>query len=137
MYDPDFYIESKTCNDCGTCVDICPSRILTKNEKGKVLFIRNNTDLCIGCGQCVDDCPFTPARPVVNIKSNTATVCDLCLTAAYWSEPSGPNGKQACIESCPMRAIAFSTALPVQTGHDGYNVNLRTVGWQKLGYSIE
>jgi hypothetical protein len=36
-----------------------------------------------------------------------------------------------------MRAIAFSTALPVQTGDDGYIVNLRTADWQKLGYSIE
>ena len=126
------------CRQCGdrACVRACPNDSLhvdTQNSNVR----RVDSALCIGCGKCVKACPFTPARPVVNIKSNTAVICDLCLTAAHWIESGGPNGKQACIESCPMRAITFSTALPIQTGDDGYTVNLRTAGWQKLGYIIE
>ncbi len=126
------------CRQCAdpACVLACPNNSLyVDTQNGNVRRVESAR--CIGCGQCVDACPFTPARPVVDIKSNTAAVCDLCLTAAHWSEPGGPNGKQACIESCPMRAIDFSTALPVQTGDQGYIVNLRTAGWQSLGYSIE
>ncbi len=126
------------CRQCAdpACVGACPNDSLyidTHNNNVR----RVDSSRCIGCGQCVDACPFTPARPVVNNQTNTAAVCDLCLTAAHWHAAGGPGGKQACIESCPMRAIAFSTALPVQAGDDGYSVNLRTADWQKLGFSIE
>ena len=126
------------CRQCAdpACVRVCPNDSLyVDTQNGNVR--RVDSSRCIGCGLCVDACPFTPARPVVNIENNTAAVCDLCLTAAHWREPGGPNGKQACIESCPMRALAFASTLPVQTGDEGYIVNLRTADWQKLGYSIE
>ena len=85
----------------------------------------------------MEACPYTPTRPIVNLKDNTAAICDLCLTAAQWHEGGGPKGKQACVESCPMRAIAFSETLPDQTGNNGYVVNLRTTSWQKMGYAID
>ena len=33
---------------------------------------------------------------------------------AHWDEASGPGGKQACVEACPMQAIAFTDKVPTQ-----------------------
>ncbi len=126
------------CRQCAdpACVRACPNEALfVDSQNGNIR--RVNSAQCIGCGECVEACPYTPARPIVKPKGNTAAICDLCLTAAHWQEPGGPQGKQACVESCPMRAIASSTTLPDQTGKSGYVVNLRTAGWQKMGYTIE
>ena len=46
----------------------------------------------------------------------------------------GPDGKQACVEVCPVGAIKFTAEIPVQAGDEGYKVNLRTKNWWKLGY---
>ena len=51
--------------------------------------------------------------------------CDLCVNASFWSEQGGPNGKQACVEVCPMRAIKLVKEMPQQMGNAGYDVNLR------------
>ena len=59
--------------------------------------------------------------------------CDLCIDTPYWNEKGGPKGKQACVESCPMKAIEFVTETPEQGETDGYDINLRNVHWQNLG----
>jgi protein NrfC len=64
-------------------------------------------------------------------------LCDLCAEAPYWPENGGPHGKQACIEVCPMEAIAFTTIIPCQEGDSGYVVNLRGTVWAELGYPVD
>ena len=63
--------------------------------------------------------------------------CDLCaITPYHWDEAGGgPDGKQACVEVCPVGAIKFTREIPVQDGDAGYKVNLRDSAWQQLGYS--
>ena len=126
------------CRQCAdpACVSACPQGALFVDGQNRNIR-RIDPEKCIGCGECVDACPFAPARPVLNETKGTAAICDLCLSAPYWKEPGGPLGKQACVESCPMGAIAFSSALPDQTGEAGYEVNLRTAGWERMGYVIE
>ena len=65
--------------------------------------------------------------------------CDLCLNAPYHWDPAGGGveGQQACVASCPMGAIKFTTKTPEQEGNDGYNVNMRGILWGDLGLGYD
>jgi len=63
--------------------------------------------------------------------------CDLCSGAPFWIQKGGPDGKQACVEVCPLGAIKFTKEIPIQKGDSGYKVNLRGAGWKKLGYPTD
>ena len=43
------------CKGCGICVELCPKKVLTLDEMGKV-FVANKS-ACIGCKQCELHCP--------------------------------------------------------------------------------
>ncbi|MCP4755604.1 MAG: 4Fe-4S dicluster domain-containing protein [Proteobacteria bacterium] len=141
-YPDDLTIEQ--CRQCvdPACVKECPEDALTvRAEFGNVRMV--DRDKCIGCGTCVDVCPYTPSRPVVvqdeKYKGDfKAKKCDLCANTPYhWDETGGgPDGKQACVEVCPVGAIRFSKKIPFQEGDDGYKVNLRDRNWRRLGYPI-
>ena len=84
-------------------------------------------DKCIGCGDCIEACIFSPSRISFNLDKNVYIKCDLCQNTPYWDS----QGKQACIEVCPVKAIKFATKKPI--GDTGYRVSLRGEGWSKLG----
>ncbi|PKR88652.1 YjjW family glycine radical enzyme activase [Pleomorphomonas diazotrophica] len=48
------------CNDCGTCVAVCPSGALTKTGRKVV----HDPGLCVACDSCLAACP-TRANPMV------------------------------------------------------------------------
>ena len=133
------------CRQCvdPACVEVCPTGALRANaEYGNVRMI--NRTICIGCGDCIEACPYTPSRPVVVSDENfdddhKGRKCDLCADTPYhWDDAGGgPDGKQACVEVCPVGAIKFSKEIPVQEGDNGYQVNLRAQNWRKLGYPID
>ena len=89
------------------------------------------------CRQCIEACPFEPARIIWNSDRSVCVKCDLCLHAPYWGEQGGPGGKQACVEVCPMRALAVTTKVPRQKGDEGYRVNLRNEHWEWLGFMTD
>jgi protein NrfC len=130
------------CRQCvdPACVKECPTDALKANPKyGNVRMV--DKEKCIGCGVCYDACPYTPSRPVLaadkDYKGETKSrKCDLCANTPYhWDAAGGgPDGKQACVEVCPMKAIKFTKKIPVQAGEDGYKVNLRDWNWRKIGY---
>ena len=127
-------IKMAPCRQCETppCVINCPTNaafIDTKNGNVR----RIDTKKCIGCKTCIAMCPQQPHRTVWNHVDGKASKCDLCLETPYWNEKGGPNGKQACVESCPMKAIKFVAQMPDQTQTDGYDVNLRNEHWTRLG----
>lgn len=68
--------EISVCNQCGTCVEICPTEALSINKQGVVIIKK---DLCSGCFICVDACPTrnmrTYAEAVVPFK---CTACGAC-----------------------------------------------------------
>jgi protein NrfC len=78
-------------------------------------------------------CPQQPHRAVSNHVEKKSSKCDLCLDTLYWDEKGGPRGKQACVESCPMKAIKFAAETPNQEETEGYDVNLRNNDWLNLG----
>ncbi len=123
------------CRQCvdPACVKACPVDALKANAKyGNVRMVDRTK--CIGCGDCAEACPYMPSMAV--IRDEKSRKCDLCANTPYhWDDAGGgPNGKQACVEVCPVGAIKFTKKIPVQEGDNGYKVNLRTKNWWKLGY---
>jgi protein NrfC len=132
------------CRQCvePACVAICPTGALSADARyGNVRMV--DKEKCIGCGRCYDACPFTPSRAFLvtdrdfdgELKSRK---CDLCANAPYhWDDAGGgPDGKQACVEVCPVGAIVFTKEIPMQEGDGGYKVNLRDDVWGSLGFPI-
>jgi ferredoxin len=46
-----------TCKQCQWCSEVCPNKILFKNESGKMTVKNDRLDLCFKCGQCMAVCP--------------------------------------------------------------------------------
>jgi protein NrfC len=139
-------IKMAPCRQCVTppCVINCPvNAAYIDKEHGNVRRIDQKK--CIGCKTCIKMCPQQPHRTVwvpkveaANLKiENKSSKCDLCTDTPFWSEKGGIGGKQACVESCPFKAIKFVSETPDQTDTNGYDVKLRNEHWFKLGFVDE
>jgi len=127
-------IKMAPCRQCVTpvCVQNCPvGAAFVDTENGNVRRI--DSQKCIGCRTCLAMCPQQPHRTVWNHVLGKSSKCDLCIDTPHWDEKGGAGGKQACVESCPMKAIKFVAQTPDQTETDGYDVNLRNDHWLNLG----
>lgn len=49
-------IDHSTCKKCMLCTEVCPNKILIKNESDKISFRPDRIDLCLKCGQCMAVC---------------------------------------------------------------------------------
>jgi carbon-monoxide dehydrogenase iron sulfur subunit len=47
------------CNQCGKCIDVCPTMALKRDKRG---IVRIDKDLCVGCMSCVGFCPNLAMR---------------------------------------------------------------------------
>lgn len=130
------------CRQCvdPACVKACPAGALGADARhGNVRLV--DPEACIGCGACFGACPYTPSRAFLAADKAYDGVaksrkCDLCANARYhWDDAGGgPDGKQACVELCPVGAIEFTKEIPKQEGDGGYKVDLRDGSWGSLGY---
>ena len=138
-----------TIEQCRQCVDpacvvACPENALSVDTRyGNVRRVVD-TEKCVGCGTCVEACPYTPSRTLLAPDEKhggdlKARKCELCADAPYHWDPAGggPQGKQACVEVCPVGAIQFTAKVPGQKGDAGYKINLRDNAWAGLGYPIK
>jgi len=128
------------CRQCANprCVKVCPEGALSINsEFGNIRMV--DEQKCIGCKSCIEACPYTPGRAIWNFEGQYSQICDLCANTPYhWDEAGGgPDGKQACVEFCPVKAVQFTKELPSQIGNSGYKVNLRGESWGVLGYPTD
>ena len=121
------------CRQCPfpSCVDACPTGAMHADAETGARMV--DEAKCVGCERCVNACPFTPSRVQWNHEDKHAQKCDLCKDTPFWSQDGGADGKQACVELCPMKAISFTREIPAQTDL-GYDVNLRTAHYGKLGF---
>ncbi len=113
------------CRQCLSplCVENCPTGACHVDAAhGNVRRI--DQDKCIGCTRCIQFCPQRPHRTVWNPIKNKSSKCDLCTDAPYWSNKGGFEGKQACVEICPAKALKLVNTPPSQTDVSGYDVNL-------------
>lgn len=128
-------VDINQCRQCPypSCVDACPTGANHADPETGVRTIDESK--CIGCERCVNACPFTPSRVEWNAIDKHAQKCDLCANTPFWNEEGGVGGKQACVEMCPMHAIAFTSEVPAQSTA-GYTVDLRTgTSWDALNLS--
>lgn len=49
-------INRSTCKKCLLCTEVCPNKILTRNETGEIVSRPERVDLCFKCGQCMAIC---------------------------------------------------------------------------------
>jgi protein NrfC len=113
------------CRQCVSplCVQNCPTGACHIDAaSGNIRMIDQSK--CIGCQQCVNSCPQRPHRIVWDPVKKKSTKCDLCANAPYWSQKGGPNGSQACVQTCAAKALKLVKEPPLQTDVAGYDVNL-------------
>jgi NAD-dependent dihydropyrimidine dehydrogenase PreA subunit/nitroreductase len=53
---PQSFIAAETCKKCGLCSEVCPNKIIKKNETNEMFFRPDRADLCFKCGQCMAFC---------------------------------------------------------------------------------
>jgi protein NrfC len=118
-------IVMSVCRQCISplCVQNCPTGACHVDEANGNIRMIDQTK-CIGCRRCINSCPQRPHRTIWNPVKRKSTKCDLCADAAYWSQPGGPDGHQACVETCPVKALKLVTEAPPQLDIAGYDVNL-------------
>jgi protein NrfC len=113
------------CRQCVSplCVQNCPTGACHVDEaSGNIRRIDQSK--CIGCQRCIRSCPQKPHRAIWDYTKKKSTKCDLCADAPFWNEKGGPGGKQACVETCPAKALKLVSEAPDQEDIDGYDVNL-------------
>jgi protein NrfC len=113
------------CRQCVSplCVQNCPTGACHVDEaNGNIRRI--DQQKCIGCRRCIEACPHEPHRTIWDPAKKRSTKCDLCEGAAYWNQKGGPAGKQACIETCPVKALKIVAEAPPQMDINGYDVIL-------------
>lgn len=126
------------CRQCVSplCVQNCPTGACFVDEANGNMR-RIEASKCIGCKKCIQSCPQKPHRTIWNAAKRVSTKCDLCESAPYWNEKGGPDGKQACVETCPVKALKLVAEAPPQRDIDGYDVNLapppRNAGFPGMG----
>lgn len=52
---PKVTINKEKCDKCGKCIEICPIEVFGKDEKGKVVVLKEKE--CIACKACEVQCP--------------------------------------------------------------------------------
>ena len=115
-------IDSKKCQGCMTCMLACS------------LVHEGKEDLSTSRIQVVQSSFETYPN---DLQTRPVASCDLCLDTPYWKEQGGVDGKQACVEACPVGAVRLSTEMPTNLENGEDEVNFRGEGWKKIGYPID
>jgi len=73
------------CNQCGECIDVCPTEALHRGKRG---VVRIDRELCVGCLACVGFCPS-----LVMFWHPDETVPFKCISCGM------------CVQECPEGAL--------------------------------
>jgi len=67
------------CNQCGECIDVCPTQALYRAKNG---VVRLDAERCVGCLSCVGFCPIWAMRTHPDVLEPFKCVaCGSCARA--------------------------------------------------------
>jgi protein NrfC len=115
-------IDKKKCQGCMTCMLVCS------------LVHEGKENLSLSRIQVVQSSFEKYPR---DIETRQVESCDLCADTPFWNEQGGVEGKQACVEACPLGAVRFSPEMLTDLDNGEREVNFRGEGWKKIGYPID
>ncbi len=80
------------CQQCAepSCMEVCPTRALTRSPEG---IVRLEEERCVGCRMCILACPHKGIT--YSEETGTCFKCDLCA------------GHPECAAQCPSGALSF------------------------------
>jgi anaerobic dimethyl sulfoxide reductase subunit B (iron-sulfur subunit) len=92
------YNVSMACNHCEQpiCVEVCPSRAITKRADGIVLL---DSEMCVGCKYCSWACPYGALQ--FDESAGVMTKCSFC------AEDLDSGLPPSCVAACPLRALDY------------------------------
>ena len=114
-------VDTKKCQGCMTCMLVCS------------LVHEGKENLSLSRIQVVQSSFEKYPR---DIETRYVESCDLCLDTPFWDEQGGVEGKQACVEACPLGAVRLSTEILTDLENSEREINFRGEGWKKIGYPI-
>lgn len=76
------------CMHMGSCLKVCPSKAISKGEKGNIVV---DKEKCTGCGLCVRTCP-TGAMRLIPYNADFVVACG--------NHDSGAKARKKCAVSC-------------------------------------
>jgi anaerobic dimethyl sulfoxide reductase subunit B len=90
---------SVSCRHCAKapCMEVCPTKAITKRPDGIVIVKQSD---CIGCKACLEACPF--GIPQFD-RDGLMQKCDMCL------DRIGNGQAPMCAAACPTRALRWGT----------------------------
>jgi len=75
------------CNQCGECIEVCPTEALLRDKQG---IVRLRRKICVGCLSCVGFCPY--AAMFHHPDQDEPFKCIAC---------------GQCVDECPADALAI------------------------------
>ncbi|MGC9072158.1 MAG: 4Fe-4S dicluster domain-containing protein [Acidilobus sp.] len=92
------------CQQCepAPCVELCPTKALSKGGLGQITLDRSK---CIGCRVCSEVCPYGAAQ--MEPKGGYPLICDLC------------GGNPTCVVKCPTNALSITSTVKVKARAEG------------------
>ena len=99
-----YQVEILLCEHCENpaCVAVCPSGAIRPQDSGVAHLVDSE---CTRCGECASACPA--GAIFYNEQGDRYLKCDLCV-----GRPGGP----ACVELCPVGALALNPRDSAQAG---------------------
>jgi len=82
---PEVHWMGVRCIGCGTCVNVCPHKAISINERG----VKIDRNLCVGCGICSEQCPSTALELLGRKWGVDALYDEILKDRAYFEKSSG------------------------------------------------
>jgi pyruvate formate lyase activating enzyme len=104
---PDLNWFSRKCMGCKICQNVCPQKVISKNENG----ISFDRPLCIACGTCVKECP----NNAIELKGYNISIeklaDELAKDKAYFGQDGGITFSGGEVMIQPEAALALAKRL--------------------------